>query len=154
MGCRKPVNSVAFSPDGRTSLSCSGDQTVKLWDIATGKELASFTGHEAEVFTVAFSPDGRTALSGGYDGRLILWDVATGYKLRTIAADAFVNAVAFSPDGRTALSGSGNSILGEASCCGMSRRAGNFARRAIRSQSIRSRSPPMAAAPFPEVAME
>ena len=70
------VNSVAFSPDGRTALSGSWDSWVKLWDVATGKELRTFRGHTHAVYSVAFSPDGRNALSGGSDGTLKLWDLA------------------------------------------------------------------------------
>ena len=69
------VNSVAFAPDGRTALSASNDGTVKLWEVATGKELRTFRGHSQAVNSVTFSPDGRTALSGGSDGTLKLWDL-------------------------------------------------------------------------------
>src|SRR5262249_24349717 len=62
--------------DGRTALSGSWDSWVKLWDVATGKELRTFRGHTRAVQSVAFSPDGRNALSGGSDGTLKLWDLA------------------------------------------------------------------------------
>src|SRR6266511_5927444 len=55
--------SVAFSPDGRTVLSGSYDNTLKLWDVATGTEIRTFAGHSSSVHSVAFSPDGRTVLS-------------------------------------------------------------------------------------------
>ena len=60
------VNSVAFSPDGRTALSGSSDKTLKLWEVATGKEIRTFTSVTDLVRSVAFLPDGRTALSGSY----------------------------------------------------------------------------------------
>ena len=75
------VISVAFSPDGRTALSGSadilggGDNTLKLWEAATGKELRTFTGHSDRVVSVTFSPDGRSALSGCADNTLRLWDL-------------------------------------------------------------------------------
>jgi WD40 repeat protein len=54
-------------------LTGSQDNTVKLWDAHTGKEILSLTGHEQEVTSVAFSPDGRLALSSSRDGRAIVW---------------------------------------------------------------------------------
>ena len=106
------VLSVAISPDGRTALSGSDDKTLKLWDLATGRELRTFTGHSGRVKSVAISPDGRTALSGSEDKTLKLWDLATGRELRTFAGHAHsVSSVAISPDGRTALSGSEDETL-------------------------------------------
>jgi WD40 repeat protein len=64
---------VAFSSDGRRAISGSGDKTVRLWDVATGKELHCFTGHTDTVWGVAFSPDDRYALSASQDKTLRLW---------------------------------------------------------------------------------
>jgi WD40 repeat protein len=64
------VISVAFSPDGRAFLSGGSDKTLKLWDIATGREIRTFVGHTDSVIAVAFSPDGRNALSGSSDRTL------------------------------------------------------------------------------------
>jgi WD40 repeat protein len=88
-------------------LSGSTDKTLKLWEVASGNELQTFTGHKWEVTSVAFSPDGRTALSAGnHDQMIKLWDVATGKELRTFTGHSgAVHAVAVSPDGRTAVSG-------------------------------------------------
>jgi hypothetical protein len=100
------------SPDGRSALSGSSDNTLKLWDVATGKEIRSFVGHADRVWSVAFSPDGRTALSGSQDKTLKLWDVAAGKEIRSFAGHfSAVNSVAFSPDGRSALSGSADKTL-------------------------------------------
>ena len=96
------AKSAAISPDGRTVGSLGG--TIKLWDVASGHLLRTFTG-SAE--SVAFSPDGRTALSGGFDG-INLWDIANRHKIRAFTWDSkskWICSVAFSPDGRTALSG-------------------------------------------------
>jgi WD40 repeat protein len=64
---------VAISPDGRRVLSGSDDQTVRLWDVNTAKELHRFAGHRGRVWGVAFSPDGRFALSCGEDRTIRLW---------------------------------------------------------------------------------
>jgi WD40 repeat protein len=69
--------SVALSPDGKTLASGSIDDTIKLWDVATGKEQATLKGHTFEVNSVAYSPDGKTLASatGGGDRTIKLWDI-------------------------------------------------------------------------------
>ena len=67
-GHTDPVDSVAFSPDGKTLASGSDDDTVRLWDVATGQQIGSpLTGHTGAVTSVAFSPDGKTLASGSDD---------------------------------------------------------------------------------------
>lgn len=74
----RPVSSVGFSPDGKTLASGSLDNTVILWDVATGKPVGqSLEGHtDGGVYSVGFRPDGKTlASSGSYDAWIILWDL-------------------------------------------------------------------------------
>ena len=96
------VNSVAFSPDGETLASAGSDQSIKLWETATGELIRTLTGHTGAINSVAFSPDGRTLASGSDDHTVMLWDAATGRLLRTLtgAVDYFT-CITFSPDGRT-----------------------------------------------------
>jgi WD40 repeat protein len=100
------VTSVAVSPDGQTLASGSSDQTVKLWDVATGKERATLRGHTKEVYALAFAPDGRTLASGGADGAVKLWDWAQAREQRSFRGhDGVVWSVAFAADGRTLATG-------------------------------------------------
>jgi WD40 repeat protein len=107
------VYSVAFSPDGNQILSVSWDGTVKLWDIASGREIRSFLGHSKSVGYVAFSPDGHQILSGSLDGTVKLWDAASGREIRSFQGHSrsAVSSVAFSPDGNQILSVSGDSTV-------------------------------------------
>ncbi|KAK3359855.1 hypothetical protein B0T25DRAFT_111949 [Lasiosphaeria hispida] len=101
------VYTVAFSPDGKTLASGSGDNTIRLWDAATGTHQQTLEGHSDSVNTVAFSPDGKTLASGSWDNTIRLWDAATGTHQQTLKGHSdFVYTVAFSPDGKTLASGS------------------------------------------------
>lgn len=108
-----PTMSVAFSADGRRIASAGADNTIKLWDAASGREMRTLAGHTGMVASVAFSPDGRLLLSGGFDKMIRLWDVATGRPLYSALGDSqVVNGVAFGPDGRRAVSaGSENKVI-------------------------------------------
>ncbi len=101
------VSSVVYSPDGRYLASGSGDKTIKIWEVATGKELRTLTGHSSWVRSVVYSPDGRYLASGSWDKTIKVWDVVTGTELRTLTGHSDrVRSVVYSPDGRYLASGS------------------------------------------------
>ncbi|MCJ1251829.1 hypothetical protein MMC30_009067, partial [Trapelia coarctata] len=77
-GHSDPVCAVAFSPDGKQLASGSSDETIRLWDAATGAMLQTLEGHSDSVGAVAFSPDGKQLASGSSDETIRLWDAATG----------------------------------------------------------------------------
>jgi WD40 repeat protein/tRNA A-37 threonylcarbamoyl transferase component Bud32 len=110
-GHTKGAGGVAFSPDGRYALSGAGDGTVRLWEVATGREVRQFSGHSGAVDDVAFSSDGRQALTASHDGTVRLWDVHTGKVIHVLIGHTGVHRVVFSPDGRRALSGGGEGTM-------------------------------------------
>ena len=80
-GHSAPVESVAFSPDGRNIASGSTDHTIRIWDTDTGELLRTLTAHSDWIYSVAFSPDGSTIASGGIresgwtgEGTMLLWE--------------------------------------------------------------------------------
>ncbi|MBY0528318.1 MAG: sigma-70 family RNA polymerase sigma factor [Gemmataceae bacterium] len=75
-GVQGASTAVAFSPDGRVLAARSSDASVRLWEIATGKEIGSFKGHQGHIGSLAFAADGRTLATGSSDTTALLWDVA------------------------------------------------------------------------------
>ena len=110
---------VAFSPDGTTLAEAyrdgeDKDYKVKLWDIATRRNIATFEGHTGFITSIAFSPDGTTLASGSFDGTVKLWDIPSKDNVATINVknrrNGWVSSVAFSPDGLILASGQRNEI--------------------------------------------
>jgi WD40 repeat protein len=66
----------AFSPDSKTLAWAEGPNII-LWDVASGKELAAFEGHTADVAGLVFSPDGKLLATGSADKTVKLFDIPT-----------------------------------------------------------------------------
>lgn len=111
-GHASTVYCVAFSPDGKTIASCSGDCLLKLWNIADGNEIWYRYKHASTVRSVAFSPDGKLLATGSYDKTLKIWDAKTGKVLRTLTGHtSSVRLIAFSPDGKRLASASSDATV-------------------------------------------
>jgi WD40 repeat protein len=105
-----PVTAAKFSPDGSV-LAVGGYHEVRLIAPASGKLLATFSGHADAVRSIAFSPDGKLiAAAGGLpqsDGEIKIWDVQSHQLLRTMHGHKdCIFSVAWSPDGKLIASGS------------------------------------------------
>jgi hypothetical protein len=98
---RDLVYGLAFRPDGRTLATCSYDRLVRLWDLATAKEVRTLKDHSDAVYSVAFSPDGKLLATAAADRSVKVWDAATGARLHTLGESTdWVYTVAWSPDGK------------------------------------------------------
>jgi WD40 repeat protein len=102
-----------FSPDGKKLAALSWEPRgagaiglVRLWDVASAKEIAVLKGHTDGLAAAAFSPDGTRLASAGQDTTVKVWDVASGKEIATLKGHtAALGALAFSPDGQLLASG-------------------------------------------------
>jgi dipeptidyl aminopeptidase/acylaminoacyl peptidase len=101
------IIAAAFAPDSKTAATGGWDNMVRRWDVATGKELGRFTGHEKPVYGVAFTPDGKQLASASEDRTIRLWDIKTGKTVRRFDGhEGGVTRVSFTPDGQRLASSS------------------------------------------------
>lgn len=100
------IDNMAFSPDGKRFAS-AGFGGLKIWEVATGKDVTALEGAGSARDWAAFSPDGKMLASLGCGSTLRLWDLATGRDIAPLPGhiDSVVS-LAFSPDGKTLASGS------------------------------------------------
>ena len=94
-GHTSAVLGVAFSPDGKQLASCSSDETVILWDPATGEKLHTLSGHTDRVFKVAYRPDGKHLATASADGTLRIRESATGQEVLVLEPHRKVARYAF-----------------------------------------------------------
>jgi len=112
------VLAVVVSPDGQSFASGGADNTARLWDAQSGKELRTFTGHSYEVCSVAFSPNGRDFVTAGRASPIWLWHVSPAkrpvfdrYAQVLSGHSEGTRSVAFSPDGEHLLSGGDDGVV-------------------------------------------
>jgi WD40 repeat protein len=98
--------SLQYSPDGKRVLTGSLDNTARIYDADSLRQLVIMP-HKDAVRHAAFSPDGSKVVTACHDGFAYIWDAQTGEKLQTLAGHhAYVWGAGFSPDGSRVVTGS------------------------------------------------
>ncbi len=100
------VKSVALSSDGRYAASGSVDQSVRVWNLATGKEEKLLRGHTKQVWSVLFHPNNRQVFSASWDATARLWDIQNGNEVKRFTHRLDLNGLALSRDGNILLTAS------------------------------------------------
>src|SRR5262245_55778815 len=112
VGHAREVTACAMTPDGRRVVSVSADRTLKVWDLETGRALATLEGHADWVTACAVTPDGCRVVSASADQTLKVWDLETGRAVATLEGHADeVTACAVTSDGRRVVSASADQTL-------------------------------------------
>jgi WD40 repeat protein len=110
-GHNQAVSAVVFAPDSIWLASGSLDNTVKIWDAVTGREIRNLSGHTGAVKSLTRSVDGRFLASGANDKTVRIWNIKSGEEIRSLPEhEGSVEAVAFSPNGKLLAAGSNRVI--------------------------------------------
>jgi WD40 repeat protein len=94
------ANSVDFDPTGRRVAIGSTFDPGEIWDLESGRKLATLSGQTGSIQSIRYSPDGSVVATGSTDGTVRVWDAASGDQLLVLEGhEGEVSALAFSPDG-------------------------------------------------------
>lgn len=105
------VSALSFSADGKLLASASWDQTARVWDVSSGREVSRFSGHGDGASAVAISPDGRLVASGDMKRTVVLWDSRTGREIhRTTDNQSTIFWLRFSADAKRLVWASGKAV--------------------------------------------
>jgi len=100
IGHRGSETLVAYSPDGRWLATSCSDETIRLWDAATGAFVRAIVAHDRSISGICWSPDGTILASASGDRTVRLWEPESGRRLLTLQGEQGFGPVAWSPDGR------------------------------------------------------
>ncbi|MGQ4646015.1 WD40 domain-containing protein [Lyngbya aestuarii] len=106
------VNYLVISPDGERLVSASADKTIKIWNLATGKEIRTLVKNAKHIDYFGISHDWSNIATVSGDNTIKIWDFATGKEIRTLNGhSSFVNYLAISPDDKKLVSASADNTI-------------------------------------------
>lgn len=109
------INVSAFSPDKLWLATAGSDQTIRIWQTATGRDVRILAGAQWQVLSLAFNPKGQTlaaATGSGKDRTIRIWNYVNGYLVQSISCTGFVpTVVEFSPDGKWLAAGGSDGVV-------------------------------------------
>jgi|GEM_PF-94814 len=113
------INTLGFSPDGKTLVTAGDDLHVEIWDALSGYEIYRWPAHTGLVNALVFSPDGTRLATGSDDYKVKVWDVSSlsdtsmtiGPLLITLELSTGVKSLVFNPDGTMLVTGSSNGLV-------------------------------------------
>jgi WD40 repeat protein len=108
-----------FSPDSQRVLGVYSDNTIRIWEAASGKESVLIRGHSEKVNCAVFSPDGNRVLTASHDQTARIWDASTGKEIVLLkghesgigAGEHGIDLAVFSPDGKRIVTGDTNGTV-------------------------------------------
>jgi hypothetical protein len=106
-GHSEPVRYAAFSGDGTRVVTASDDDTARIWDAESGKEMTVLKGHDNPVYAAAFSADGKSVVTASFDTNARIWDAESGKEIAILKGhDHSLWSAAFSGDGQRVVTAS------------------------------------------------
>jgi RNA polymerase sigma factor (sigma-70 family) len=106
------ITALVFSPDGRTLASAASDKTIRLWEVATGKQRRTFPADSYSLGSLAFTPDGQKLAWASSAGLIRIWDLRTGRAVQDHEGhQGVVTGVALTRDGKTLITAGADAAI-------------------------------------------
>ena len=101
LAIRQSVTSLVITPDSNEIIFGSRNNTINVWNLATGKKIRTFSSHQSAIISLAITPNGNKIISSSEDNTIKVWDLATGQELLSISTHQNIisSLVVVTPDG-------------------------------------------------------
>jgi WD40 repeat protein len=112
VGHTDAIEALTITADGNRIISGSHDTTIKIWNLAIGKEDFTLNGHTYRITALAVTPDSKRVISGSYDTTIKVWDLETGKEEFTLTNHKnSINTIKVTPNGKRFISVADDDML-------------------------------------------